>query len=270
MLDITPPNQTTNDLKSCCAALYESDWARLILGDSFHPGGLALTRRLGELLALQPEQRVLDVASGQGMSAFFIAETFGCRVVGVDYGTEAVEQAQAEAEAKGLSHRVEFVQGDAEALRFDAASFDTIICECAFCTFPDKAAAAREFARVLRPGGRVGLSDLTRTGELPPELETLLAWIACIADARPVGEYVAYFEAAGLAIEQTEAHNYALAEMIRSAQGKLLGLEVMLKLGQLRLPAGIDFEQAKAIAKAAGQAVREGQLGYGLLVGQKL
>ncbi|MDX1522427.1 MAG: methyltransferase domain-containing protein, partial [Anaerolineae bacterium] len=168
MLDFT---QNPEALKTCCAALYESDWATLILGDSLHPGGLALTERLGQLLDLQPGRRVLDVAAGRGTSAFFLAETFGCEVVGVDYGAEVVKAAQAEAETRGLDHLVSFVQGDAENLRFAEASFDAVICECAFCTFPDKSTAAAEFARVLRPGGRVGLSDLIRTDSLPPELE---------------------------------------------------------------------------------------------------
>ncbi len=84
------------------------------------------------------------------------------------------------------------------ALTFEDASFDAVICECAFCTFPDKERAAAEFARVLRPGGRVGLSDLTRTGPLPDELEGLLAWVACIADARPVEEYAHFLTAAGI------------------------------------------------------------------------
>jgi len=73
-------------LKQCCARLYESDIARLLLGESFHPGGLKLTQRLGEILGLGPDSRVLDVASGKGTSAIFLAQRFGCEVVGVDYG----------------------------------------------------------------------------------------------------------------------------------------------------------------------------------------
>ena len=263
-------DQTPEELKSCCAALYESDWARLILGDSFHPGGLALTERLGQRLELQPGQRVLDVAAGRGTSAFFLAERFGCQVVGVDYGAEAVQEAESEAKAKGLDNLVNFSQGDAEQLRFEDNTFDAVICECAFCTFPDKSSAASEFTRVLRPGGQVGLSDLTRAGTLPDELETLLAWVACIADARPIDDYVAHLEQAGLSVGHIEPHNQALNEMVRVAQGRLLGLEIMIKLGKLDLPAGIDFAEAKRIARATTQAVREDKLGYALLVGTKL
>ena len=67
----------------------------------------------------------------------------------------------------------------------ELASVDAIICECAFCTFPDKQAAANEFARVLKPGGRVGLSDITREPGPAGELVDLMAWVACLADAGP-------------------------------------------------------------------------------------
>src|SRR5260370_39621465 len=76
----------TETLKQCCAKLYESDPARVLLGDTFHPGGLKLTERVGSLLSLTPESRALDVASGKGTTALFLAERFGCQVVGIDYG----------------------------------------------------------------------------------------------------------------------------------------------------------------------------------------
>jgi len=256
-------------LKSCCAALYESDWVRLLLGDSFHPGGLALTERLGHLLDLQPGQRVLDVAAGQGASALFLAQRFGCQVVGVDYGAGAVQAATARAEAAGLSHRVRFTRGDAEQLRFPDNSFDALICECAFCTFPAKSAAAAEFARVLRPGKRLGLSDLTRSGPLPAALDGLLAWVACIADARPLEEYISYLEAGGLEVENVEAHDPVLAELVKKARTQLLGAQLLVKLNKVELPPGLDLDQAKSLARHAAEAVRTGQLGYALITGRK-
>ncbi|MCP4360963.1 MAG: methyltransferase domain-containing protein [Chloroflexi bacterium] len=269
MLDL--PNledvQTDVELKTCCAAVYESQWAQLLLGDSFHPGGLALTRRIGELLQLGPDDRVLDVASGQGTSALFLAETFGCDVVGVDYGRIATQQANQAAVKVGLAHKVHFEYGDAECLPFDDASFDAIICECAFCTFPDKPTAAAEVARVLKDNGRVALSDLTRTrnGPLPPELETLIAWIACIADAQPLEKYTAYLETVGLTVTQVESHDTALVELIRDVRGKLLAAELMVKLGKIDFPTA-DFSQAKKIARTAAESVRQGKLGYAILV----
>ena len=255
-------------LKTCCANLYESDWARLLLGDSFHPGGLALTERLGTLLELGPGRRLLDVASGKGVSAIHLAQRFGCEVVGVDYGARSIEDAIVASVNAGVANRVRFKRGDAESLPFGDAEFDAVICECAYCTFPDKRAAASEFARVLKPGGRVGLSDLTRAGPLPRELEGLLAWAACIADARPIDEYTAYLQNAGFTVEHVEPRDHALADMVTGIRTKLLGAELLVKLKQVYLP-GVNFEQAKAMARSALETVREGKLGYALMVGVK-
>lgn len=266
-LDV-PGMGDTADLKSCCAAAYSSDWARLLIGDSFHPGGIALTHRLGEALELRPGVRVLDVASGPGTSAIALAQRFGCEVLGVDYSAESVSVASEAAKAARVDHLVTFQQGDAEGLPVADASFDAVVCECAFCTFPSKAVAASEFARVLAPGGQVGLSDLTRAGEVPAELRTLLAWVACIADARPLAEYERYLTNVGLAITLTEPHDDALADMVKDIRTKLLGAELLVKLKKVNLP-NADFDQAHAIAKAAADAVREQRFGYAVLVARK-
>ncbi len=264
---MTTLSQTNQALKACCATVYESDFAKFLLGDSFHPGGLALTQRLGKLLNLQPGQRVLDVAAGQGASAIFLAQQFDCRVVGLDFGVNTVAEATGRAQQAGLAGQVYFEPGDAESLQFDDATFDAVICECAFCTFPNKPAAAHEFARVLRPGGQVGLSDLTRDGSLPDTLDGLLAWIACIADARSVGDYIQFLEQGGLAVRQIEAHNNVLAKMVRNIQAKLLGAELMVKLNKLDLPGtGVaNLDQARIMARSAAEAVRAGKLGYALI-----
>jgi arsenite methyltransferase len=256
------------EVKSCCAAVYQSDWARLLLGDSFHPGGLALTERLGQMLGLGPGQRVLDVAAGTGASAIFLARRFGCAIVSVDYSAAAVQEATAAAEVVALADRVHFQQGDAEALAAADGAFDAVVCECAFCTFPNKRAAAGEFARVLRPGGRVGLSDLTRVGELPPALDGLLAWVACIADARPLDEYVQYLERADFAVDHIEAHDDALSELVQGIRTRLLGAELLAKLKKIDLP-GADFDQAKTLARAAAAAIAAGRLGYAIVTATK-
>src|SRR6516162_4440208 len=136
-------------LKRCCSYAYESDFARMLLGDSFHPGGLDLTRRLGILLDLRPGLRILDVASGKGESAIFLAKEFGCDVIGIDFGPQNVADATDRAADAGVSHLATFREGDAEHMEFPDGVFDCVICECAVYTFPDKPAAAREFRRVL-------------------------------------------------------------------------------------------------------------------------
>lgn len=255
-------------VKSCCATLYQTDWVRLLLGESFHPGGLALTQRLGALLHLDATSIVLDVACGRGTSAIHLAQTFGCRVIGIELGAENVAAARRAAQEVEISRLTEFHTGDGEAIPLDDASVDAVVCECAFCTFPDKVGAAAEFARVLRPDGRVGLSDLTRSGELPPELESLLAWIACIADARPVEEYRALLESAGFTGRSIENHDEALTQMVRDIRQRLLAAELLARLGAMELPF-VDFEQAKSMAKVAAEAVRTGRLGYSLVTASR-
>jgi ubiquinone/menaquinone biosynthesis C-methylase UbiE len=255
-------------MKSCCARLYESDYVKLLLGESFHPGGVKLTERLGEVSGLTPHSRVLDVATGQGTSAIHLAQRFGCEVIGVDYGSDMVRRATGNAAAQGVGDRVRFEQGDAERLLFDDASFDAVICECAFCTFPDKRAAAREFARVLKPGGRVGLSDLTRAEALPKEFDSLLAWVACIADAQPVEGYASLLKGAGFTVNFIEPHDEALTEMVNRVRARLLGAELMVGLKRLELP-GVDFAAAKDMARSALEAIQRGKLGYAIVAGEK-
>lgn len=257
-----------NEIKACCAAAYQGEWAKLLLGDSFHPGGLALTRHLGQRLGLCAGMRVLDVASGRGASAIHLAQTFGCAVEGIDYGGESVQAASAAAAAAGVAHLVRFSEGDAEHLGFQADQFDAVICECAFCTFPDKHAAAAEFARVLRPGGKVGLTDLTRRGAVPEDMRGLLAWVACIAGAQPLATYVECLATAGLMVTLVEVHDDALANLVRDVRTKLMAAELLVKLRHGALPAG-DLAQAQALARSANRAVGAGRFGYALLMAAK-
>src|ERR1039458_8705360 len=299
-------------VKQCCARLYESDLTRFLLGDSFHPGGLQMTGRLGRMLGLTPPSRVLDVACGKGTTAVFLAKEFGCEVFGVDYGDRNVAAARSLAQADHVDSRVQFERSDAENLpfsdgSFDAVicecafctfpdkvagarelfrshvdsrvqfersdaenlpfsdgSFDAVICECAFCTFPDKVAGAREFFRVLRRGGRVGISDLTRERVLPEELDGLLAWIACIGDAQTLEGYTAFLRDAGFSVDNIKQQNEALEEMVNQVRVKLLGAEIMTGLNKLQLP-GLDLGAAKRMANSAMAAVKQGQLGYVLI-----
>ncbi len=263
---MTLPTSTATELKTCCAALYETDYARLLLGDSFHPGGLELTERLGEQLELRPGQRVLDVASGTGATAVFLAERFGCHVVGLDYSTGLVGQARRRAQDAGLEQLVRFEHGDSERLPFPDGAFDALICECSFCTFPDKHAAADEFARVLRAGGHVGLTDITLNGPLPSELTGLLAQIICIADALPIDRYEALLEEAGFRIDRVEPHPEVLEATVRDVRAKLLGAKLLLKATKVEIP-GVDIGQAMSVARTAAETIEEGTIGYGLLVG---
>lgn len=256
-------------IKACCSTLYEHDWTRLLLGDSFHPGGLPLTERVGALLDLAPETHLVDVASGAGASAVHVAQHFGCTVTGLDYGAQNVTAATARAVAAGVEGRVRFVHGDAEAAPLESSKYDAVLCECALCTFPNKPSAAAEFYRLLRPGGKVGLSDVTQEGPLPPELDTLLAWVACVGDARPAADYARILEQSGLRIRTVESHPEALRELVQQVQARLLAADLMAKLGKVTLPPSVNIGDAQALAKAVLSAVRDGALGYVVIVAEK-
>ncbi len=91
------------------------------------------------------------------------------RADGVDYAPANTSLAQGAAEAARLTDRTAFTTGDAEHLPYDDEVFDAVVSECALCTFPDKPRAAAEVARVLKPGGRLGITDVTAdTDRLPP------------------------------------------------------------------------------------------------------
>ncbi len=262
----SPPSATPEEVKACCAASYQRDAVALILGESYHPGGLELTRRLARSLSLRKGQRVLDVASGPGATAFLLAREFGVSVEGVDLGAQSVAVANAKAVEAGLSASVRFHVGDAERLPLEDASVDAVVCECALCTFPDKTAAVTEMARVLRPGGRVGITDVALDrSRLDAELQTLSGWVACLADARPVDEYMELLASAGLQTVMREPHDQALARMIEQIDARLTALRVV------RSPAlaGIDFDRARQRTALAATAVREGIAGYTLLVAEK-
>jgi hypothetical protein len=238
------------EIKACCAAAYSSPAARFLLGDSFHPGGAALTSRLVRALRVGPGDVVVDVGCGPGMSALQLARKTGCEVIGVDLAPPAVSD----------DPRVRFIRGDAEALPLDNASVDGALCECALCTFPDKYAAVGELARVLRPGARVALSDLTADpGRLPSSLASLHAWVACVADARPLEEIAALAEAAGLAVELTERHDGALAALLDRVEARL----------ELAAMVAFDVAAARGLLGEVRGALESGALGYGVVVARR-
>jgi len=253
------------EIKSCCTSAYSSPAARWLLGDSFHPGGPALTGRLARALQVGPGQLVVDVASGPGTSALQVARDTGCDVVGVDLAAASVTAATRAAAQAGLSRRVRFVEGDAEALPLDDASVDGALCECALCTFPDKAMAAREFARVLKPGARVAISDITALREqLPPQLTSMQGWVACIADARPLDEIASLLDDGGLVVETAERHDAALGAMLDHVDARLRTARI-LGAGLF----GDGLAKGRELVSAAQDALARGLLGYAVVIASR-
>lgn len=250
------------DVKRCCADAYASAAARFLLGDTFHPGGAALTSRLARALRVGPGDVVADVASGPGTSALLLARETGCGVVGIDLSAALVESAERAAVEAGLGGRVRFVVGDAEALPLGDESVDGVLCECAFCTFPQQAAAAAEVARVLRPGARLVLSDVTADrGRLRPELDGLAAHVACLGGALPLGEIAALLEGAGLAVERCERHDPVLGTLLER-------VEARLRLARLVAPE-LPVDDGLELVAVARAAMLDGLLGYASVLARK-
>lgn len=252
------------EVKSCCAAAYGSPAARVLLGDSFHPGGAALTRRLIRSLCIDGASVAVDIASGPGTSAVQLARETGCTVVGVDLSPANVAEASRAVAAAGLDERVSFLVGDAEALPLGDASADGALCECALCTFPDKQTAVREIARVLKPGARLALSDMTADPALlPDELRTMQAWVACIADARPLEEVAELLGSEGFVVESVDRHDEALAILLDRIDARLTVLAMTGMASADGLRGGSSL-----VALARG-AVGAGTLGYGSIVARR-
>jgi N-acetylglutamate synthase-like GNAT family acetyltransferase/SAM-dependent methyltransferase len=144
-------------------------------------------------------QTVLDIGSGAGIDCFIAAEKVGPggKVIGLDMTPEMIERARANAEAAGITN-AEFRLGEAECMPVDDGSVDWIISNCVINLSPDKPAVFREIARVLRPGGRIAISDIVAQ-DLPTALrESQDAWTGCLAGAISEAEYLRGLEAAGL------------------------------------------------------------------------
>src|SRR5881296_1701086 len=153
-----------------------------------------------DFLDLMPGETVLDLGSGAGFDAFLAARHVGDtgRVIGVDMTPEMIEKARANA-AAGAFTNVEFRQGRLESLPLESATVDAVTSNCVINLVPDKSIVFREIVRVLRPGGRLAISDIVLDGPLPEAIATdLLAYVGCIAGAAQRRDYLAIVESAGL------------------------------------------------------------------------
>ena len=128
------------------------------------------------------------------------------------------------------------------------------------CTFPDKATAAAEMARVLGRGGRVGITDITAAStRLPAGLTGLAARAACVVDARPAGEYRCLLQAAGLRVTAAEHHTQAMDRMIRQITSRLELLKIIARpaleeVGVDPAPTGPVLEAARPVSATASWA----------------
>lgn len=151
------------------------------------------------MASLAPGEVVVDLGSGGGMDVFLAAKAVGPagRAIGIDMTGDMIALARRNAEAGGYAN-AEFHQAPIEAMPLDEGTADCVISNCVINLVPDKDAAFAEIFRVLKPGGRLAISDIALKQALPESLAGAAnAWVACIAGAVPVGETRAALERAG-------------------------------------------------------------------------
>jgi len=148
---------------------------------------------------IRPGEVVVDLGSGGGLDVFLASKMVGPegRAIGVDMTPAMIERARANAKAGGYAN-VEFYQSTIDRIPLPDASVDCVISNCVLNLAPDKSAVFREIARVLKPGGRVTISDIALKRELPEDVaKSVAAYVGCIAGAIQIDEYRAGLLAAG-------------------------------------------------------------------------
>jgi SAM-dependent methyltransferase len=156
------------------------------------------------LAGLRPGEVVLDLGSGGGIDCFLAAKQVGPQghVIGLDMTPDMIKLARRNAKRMGVTN-VDFRFGEMEDMPLPDASVDVIISNCVINLSPDKDAVFREAYRVLRPGGRLSVSDIVVDGDLPHFIRSRLdAWAGCIAGALDEAVYLDKIRAAGF--EQVE------------------------------------------------------------------
>ncbi|RDE16972.1 MAG: arsenite S-adenosylmethyltransferase [Candidatus Thorarchaeota archaeon] len=214
---------------SCCGSVSKAEYAEAIgyikeqivtLPD----GAIAASAGCGNptaLAELQDGETVLDLGSGGGIDVFLAAKRVGPhgRVIGVDMTPDMIELAEKGAKEMGLEN-VEFRLGDIEELPVENQSVDVIISNCVINLAPDKDKVFREAYRVLKPGGRLMVSDIVTDGELPKAVrDNPDAWAGCVAGALDERDYLAKIHDAGFQDVETVSKK-RFVEQVYSAEVK--------------------------------------------------
>lgn len=148
---------------------------------------------------IRPGEVVVDLGSGGGLDVFLAAKMVGPkgRAIGIDMTPAMIERARANATSGGYTN-VEFYKSAIDSIPLPDASVDCVISNCVLNLAPDKSAVFREIARVLKPGGRLAVSDIALTGDLPEAIATsMAAYVGCMAGAISIEDYRAGLLAAG-------------------------------------------------------------------------
>ena len=202
--------------------------------DQDHYGGTAATDRLISEAAVRAEDVVLDVCSGMGGPARYLAWKTGCDVTGLDLTASRVDGATELTRVAGLSDSVRFVHGNALDMPFPDASFTLAIAQEAFAHIPDKPRLLAECARVLQPGGRLVFSDILHRGNLSADDAQRLLEGMTFSEIETADGYAEQLSLRGMAVvrlsDLTEEWTRILIE--RHAMYRSLESDTVARLGR--------------------------------------
>jgi ubiquinone/menaquinone biosynthesis C-methylase UbiE len=180
------------------------------------------------LADLKVGETVLDLGSGGGMDVFLAAKKVGStgRIIGVDMTKAMIEKAEKTAEKYGYKN-VEFRIGEIENLPLEDDSVDVIISNCVINLSPDKKQVFQEAYRVLKPNGRMHISDIVTEGKLPTKvLKNLDAWAACVSGAMEKKEYLKVIEETGFKKIKVVSESSYEFDVSKDLKGKVTSLKV--------------------------------------------
>ena len=189
----------------------------------------AVTASLGcgnptALASLQPGEKVLDLGSGGGIDVLLSARRVGPqgKAYGLDMTDEMLALARENQRKSGIEN-AEFLKGEMESMPLPDGAVDVIVSNCVVNLSADKDRVFQEAFRVLRPGGRLAISDVVFRGEVPAEVRrNVELWVGCVAGALQESEYRAKLDAAGFAsieIEPTRVYQIEDARQFLAAKG---------------------------------------------------
>ena len=231
-------NEKSSNSCSCCggeensfikqaqAAGYTVEEIKSIPTDAVFGLGCGNPTALAEI---NSGETVLDLGSGGGIDVFLAANKVGDmgKVIGVDMTKEMVETAVKNAKESGYEN-VEFKEGEIENLPIEDNSIDLIISNCVINLTPDKLKAYREAYRVLKPEGRILVSDIVTDGEIPTEIrKNFQAWAGCIAGALDKQEYIDTIKKAGFKdVEIVSEQIFTEPNMDERLVGKIISVQI--------------------------------------------
>jgi ubiquinone/menaquinone biosynthesis C-methylase UbiE len=202
---------------------------------------------------------VADLASARGESAQALGRVFYCSVLGVELGAGAVRHAHDSTPEKS---RARFVRGDAENLPLRTGAFDAADCEFSMSLFINKSQAMTETARLLKPGGRFGLSDVTiEPGVLPEELEGDLGQVLCMTNALTAGGYVDLLEKGGFTVTESLDASTEIIKILDEVEGKLAAFLAFQRMSGASETGG-QLERSPELVAMVREMVKSGDLGY--------